>query len=66
MASWVTVTSLKASLMLKGTYRFWSNICYHPDDSFFRDVPAYFSETMPRHIVDMFQQRIFVVKEFRY
>ena len=62
MASWVTVTSLKASLMLKGTYRFWSNICYHPDDSFFRDVPAYFSETMPRHILHVLQHCGFIVK----
>ena len=31
-----------------------------------RDVPDYFRETMQRHIVDVFQQRVFVVKEFRY
>ena len=64
--SWPAVTSAKAPLTLKGTYRFWSNICCHPEDVFFRDVPAYFSETMLRHIVDVFQKSVFVVKEFRY
>ena len=29
---WVTCTSVKAPLMMKGTYRFWSNICCYPDD----------------------------------
>lgn len=28
--TWVTCTSRKAPLLLNGTYRFWSNICYHP------------------------------------
>ena len=66
MASWVTFTSVKASLMLKGTYRFWSNICCHPDNVFFREGLAYFSKTMPRHILDILWQRGFIVKEFRY
>ena len=29
--------------------RFWSNICCHPSNVFFRDVPVYFSKTMPSH-----------------
>ena len=59
MASWVTVpVSVKAALMLKGTNRFWSNICCHPRHFvFFRDVPDYFSKTMkPRHILLLLQQ----------
>ena len=33
-------------LMLKDIHRFWSNICSHSDDIFFKDSLAYFSETM--------------------
>ncbi len=42
--AWVTCTSVKAPFMLKGTYRFWSKICCHPCDVFFRDIPASFSK----------------------
>ena len=63
MASWVTV---KVLLILRGTYRSQHNICYHPDDIFFRDVPAHFRETITRHILQVFKQRGFVVKEFRF
>ena len=31
-----------------------------------KDVPAYFSKTMPRYILHVLQQRGFEVKEFRY
>ena len=48
--AWGTCTSVKAPLMLKGTYRFWSNTCCHPSNVFFMDAPAYFSKTMPNHI----------------
>ena len=60
MASWVTCTFVMASLMLKGTYMFWSNICCHVDDIFYRD------KTMPSHILRVLQQRSFVAKECRY
>lgn len=30
--AWVTCISVKAPLILKGTHRFWSNICCHQDD----------------------------------
>lgn len=33
---WVTCTSVKVLLMLKGTYWFSDNICCHPDDVFHR------------------------------
>lgn len=59
----VTCTSVKAPLMLKATNR--SNICCHPSSVFFRDVPAYFSKTMPSHILQVFQQRGFIVTECR-
>lgn len=59
---WVTCTSVKAPLMLKGTYRFWSNIRGHPSNIFFRDVPVYFSKTMPSHILHVLQQHGFVVR----
>lgn len=56
-------TSVKAPLMLKATYRCWSNICCHPSVVFFRDVPASFSRTMQSHSLHVLQQRGFVVKE---
>ena len=54
-APWVTVTSAKAALMLSGTHRFWSNICFHPDDLFVTDVPAYFPLTMKLHSAELQQ-----------
>lgn len=57
-----TRTSVKAPLMLKGTYRFCSNICCHPDAVFFRDILAYFSETMASLILHMLQQHGFIVR----
>ena len=64
--AWGTCTSVKAPLMLKGTYRFWSNTCCHPSNVFFMDAPAYFSKTMPNHILHVWQQRGFEVKECGY
>ena len=74
--AWVKCTSGKAPLMLNDTvhhfkvvklmYRCWSIICCHPGDVFFRDVPAYFSKTMPNHIQHVLQQRGFVVKGCGY
>lgn len=46
--AWVTCTAMMGTLMLKGTYRFWSKICCHPDDTFFSKVPAYSSRTICR------------------
>ena len=40
------------------------NICCHPYNV--RDIPVYFSKTMPSHILHVLQQRGFVVKECRY
>ena len=51
---WVTFTFLKVTLVLKGTNRFWGNICCHPDDVLFRDVPAYFSKAMSGHILHVY------------
>ena len=65
MASWVTCMSVKAPLMLKGTWRFWS-ICCHLDDVFYRAVPAYFNKTLPSLILHVLQQRCFVRKECGY
>uniref|UniRef100_A0A671XCI0 DUF4587 domain-containing protein n=1 Tax=Sparus aurata TaxID=8175 RepID=A0A671XCI0_SPAAU len=39
--AWITCTSVKATLMPKGTNRFWSNICCQPDKVFFTNIPAY-------------------------
>ena len=64
--AWATCTYVKAPLMLNGTYRCWSIICYHPGDDFFRDVPAYFSKTMPNRIQHVLQQRGLVVKGCGY
>lgn len=57
--------SVKASLMLKGAYRYWSNTlllrwCV------FQDIPAYLRKAMPRHILHLLQQSGFIVKECRY
>ena len=35
--------------MLKGIYRFYSNICLRPGNIFFREGLAYFSKTMLQH-----------------
>ena len=64
--AWATYTYVKAPLMLKGTYRFWSNICCHPSNVFFMDAPAFFSKTMPSHILYVQQQHGSVVKECGY
>lgn len=64
--AWVTYTSVKAILMLKGAYRFWRHICCHPINVFFMDVPAYFTKTISSHILHMLQQHGFVIKEYRY
>ncbi len=47
--------------MLKGTSWFCSNICYHSDDIFPREVLAYFSKTLPSHMLHVLQQRGFIV-----
>lgn len=39
--------------------RFWSNMCYHQDNVFF--IPTYSSKTMPRHFLQVFQERLFMV-----
>lgn len=39
-------SGMKAPLILKCIYRFWSNIDCHPDNVFYRDISAYFSQTM--------------------
>ena len=49
--------------MPKGIYRFYSNICSHPDDVFFMEYRAYFSRTELNHILHLFQQHDFVVEE---
>lgn len=49
-----------APLMLKGICRFWSNTCCHPDDVFFRDVAAYFTNTMLGPSLHKLQQCITV------
>lgn len=38
--AWITCTSVKLTLMPKGTNRFWSNICCQPDKVFFTNIPA--------------------------
>lgn len=43
-------------IMLRGTYRCWSNTCCHPDDSIFRDVPVYSTKTMTSHILQLLQK----------
>lgn len=50
------VTPIMAAFMLKATPRFCGNICYHPSDVFFRDVPSYFSGRMPSHILHLLKQ----------
>jgi len=55
--------AIKAPSMLKGLYRFQSNICSHPDDVFFREGLACFSRTKLNHILHLFQQHGFVVEE---
>ena len=35
---------VKAPLMLKGTYRFWSNTCCHPSNVFFHGRPCLFQQ----------------------
>ena len=62
MASWVSVTSVKAPFMLTGTCRFWSNKWCHPGNVFFRGIPAYFSKTIPRHILRVSEQWGFIVE----
>lgn len=48
---WVSCTSTKGPLMLKVTYKFWSNICCHPNNVFFLEVHSYFRKTIPSHIL---------------
>lgn len=66
LKAWLTCTSVKAPLILKGTYRFWSNICCHPSHVFFMDAPVCFSSTTPSHILHMLQKCGFVEKECWY
>lgn len=47
----VTCTFVKAPLIVKGRYRFGINIRCHPDDDFFRDIPAFSRKTMPSNIL---------------
>uniref|UniRef100_A0A3P9AFT2 Proteasome subunit beta n=1 Tax=Esox lucius TaxID=8010 RepID=A0A3P9AFT2_ESOLU len=54
--SWETCTSVKAPLILNNINSFWSNICCHPDNTFFKEGLAYFSKTMPNHILHVLQQ----------
>lgn len=44
--AWATCTSVKATLMLKSTSRIESNICCQPDRIFFRDAPAFYSQSV--------------------
>ena len=50
-----TCISGTAPSMLKGIYiyRFYSNICSHPDDVFFGEDRAYFSEIILNHILHL-------------
>ena len=57
-----TCTYRKAPSILKDKYRFW-NKCFHTDDIFFREVPAYFSNRMLNHILHLLQQHGLVVEE---
>lgn len=56
--AWTTWTSVKALFMIKGAFRFQSNICCLPDDVF-----SYSCQTMQGHTI---QQRGFTVKECTY
>lgn len=49
-------------LVLKGTYRVCNNIWYHPDDLFYRDVPAYAIMAMQSHILPTLLKRGFWTK----
>lgn len=60
------VTSVSAPLKLKGTYRFWGKIFCHSSNVLFRDSPAYFSKTIPHHILHVLLQCGFIVKECEY
>lgn len=51
LVSTVWGTAVKAPLMRKGKYRFWSDTCCHPDNVFFQGRPAYLTKTMPNHIL---------------
>lgn len=54
--AWVTHTSVKATLILIGAYRFWSNMCFHQGNVFIRDTPTYFIKTMPSHILKTYNR----------
>ena len=54
----VTCTSVKARWILRCTYAFWSHICYHLHDIFFRNISACFSKTMPRHLMHVTTARL--------
>ena len=45
MVSWVTVTTVTAPLMLKGTLRFKTNVWRHPDNFF----SVMFSDNAKKH-----------------
>lgn len=48
--AWVSCTSVKAPLILKDPYRFWSNISCHLD-IFFSKVTSYSSKAILNHIL---------------
>ena len=48
MASWVTCTSVNAPLMLRCTYRFWSNMCCHGWQCLFQRRPCLFQQDNAR------------------
>lgn len=54
----------KAPLMLKGIYMFYSDICTHHKDVFFRERLAYFSTTMLNCILHLSTQHGFKVDEY--
>ena len=53
----------KEALMLNDIFRFWSNICCHPDNVSFREGLVYFSRTTSNHILHVFQQHGSLVEE---
>lgn len=54
LAAWMTCRSVKVLLMVRGTYRFLKQTCFHP--VFFRDVPAYSGMNMPSLFLHKLQQ----------
>lgn len=49
--------------VLKGSYRFQSNICSYPDGIFFRESLAYVNMTMLNRTLHLFPSRSFIVGE---